>query len=184
MHVGKNFVEDFPDRVYESRLIPSLMEANRLGEKSGSGFYSFDAKRKATPDVEGIAPFLAASRQAAQLKLHSLTGPLPALTMTDIVEMIFFPVVNEACRCLAERVVVKAGDLDCAAVLGMGFPAFRGGVVHWGDEIGAQRIASKLRHWSTLYGGIYNPCPYLEDCAVQNRRLADGPIAGPDRSKL
>ena len=184
VHVGKNFVEDFPDRVYESRLIPSLMEANRLGEKSGSGFYSFDAKRKATPDVEGIAPFLAASRQAAQLKLHSLTGPLPALTMTDIVEMIFFPVVNEACRCLAERVVVKAGDLDCAAVLGMGFPAFRGGVVHWGDEIGAQRIASKLRHWSTLYGGIYNPCPYLEDCAVQNRRLADGPIAGPDRSKL
>ena len=66
----------------------------------------------------------------------------------------------------------------------MGFPAFRGGVVHWGDQVGARRIAARLREWSTRYGGIYNPCPYLEDCAVQNRTLAEGPIKGPDRSKL
>ena len=98
--------------------------------------------------------------------------------------MIFFPVVNEACRCLAEGVVVRAGDLDVAAILGMGFPAFRGGVVHWADQVGAKKIAQKLRRWSTMYGGIYNPCPYLEDCAVQNRTLAEGPIKGPDRSKL
>lgn len=58
-------------------------------------------------------------------------GPLTALTQNDIVEMIFFPVVNEACRCLAEGVVVRAGDLDTAAILGMGFPPFRGGIVHW-----------------------------------------------------
>ena len=99
-------------------------------------------------------------------------------------EMIFFPVVNEACRCLAEKVVVRAGDLDVAAVLGMGFPPFRGGIVHWADQIGAARIAGRLREWSTRYGGLYQPCPYLEDCAVQGRRLADGPAAGPDRSKL
>ena len=103
VHVGKNFVEDFPDRVYESRIIPSLMEANRLGEKSGAGFYAFDAKRRAAPDPEGLAPFLAASRAAAAQRLRSQDGPLPALTQNDIVEMIFFPVVNEACRCLAEE---------------------------------------------------------------------------------
>ena len=49
VHVGKNFVDDFPERVYESRLIPSLMAANRLGEKSGAGFYTFDAKRAPFP---------------------------------------------------------------------------------------------------------------------------------------
>ena len=98
--------------------------------------------------------------------------------------MIFFPVVNEACRCLAEGVVVRAGDLDTAAILGMGFPAFRGGVVHWADQIGAKRVVARLREWSTRYGGIYNPCPYLEDCAVQGRTLAEGPLKGPDRSKL
>ena len=188
VHVGKNFVEDFPERVYESRIIPSLMESGRLGEKSGAGFYAFDAKRRAIPDPDGIKGLLEASRQSAKTSgrlKQSAFGPLAAaLTQNDIVEMIFFPVVNEACRCLAEGVVVRAGDLDVAAILGMGFPAFRGGVVHWADQVGAKKIAQKLRRWSTMYGGIYNPCPYLEDCAVQNRTLAEGPIKGPDRSKL
>ena len=39
LHVGKNFVEAFPERVYASHLIPLLNEAGRLGEKSGAGFY-------------------------------------------------------------------------------------------------------------------------------------------------
>lgn len=53
LHVGKNFIESFPDRVYPARLILLLNEAGRLGEKTGKGFYKFDAKtRKATPDPE------------------------------------------------------------------------------------------------------------------------------------
>lgn len=47
------------------------------------------------------------------------------LSEKDIIEMIFFPVVNEACRVLAEGIAVKASDLDIAAVMGMGFPPYR-----------------------------------------------------------
>jgi enoyl-CoA hydratase/3-hydroxyacyl-CoA dehydrogenase len=43
----------------------------------------------------------------------------------DIVEMIFFPVINEACRVMDEGVVIQASDLDIASVLGMGFPKYR-----------------------------------------------------------
>ena len=43
----------------------------------------------------------------------------------DIIEMIFFPVVNEACRVLDEGIAVKASDLDISAVMGMGFPPYR-----------------------------------------------------------
>jgi 3-hydroxyacyl-CoA dehydrogenase len=39
LHVGKNFVDSFPQRVYVSSIFPALVEAKRLGEKSGSGFY-------------------------------------------------------------------------------------------------------------------------------------------------
>lgn len=39
--------------------------------------------------------------------------------------MIFFPVVNEACRVFAEGIAVKAADLDISAIMGMGFPFFR-----------------------------------------------------------
>jgi hypothetical protein len=41
------------------------------------------------------------------------------------VEMIFFPVVNEACRVLDEGIALKASDLDVASIKGMGFPSYR-----------------------------------------------------------
>lgn len=50
---------------------------------------------------------------------------LMKLTGKDIVEMVFFPVVNEACRVLDERIALKASDLDIASIMGMGFPHYR-----------------------------------------------------------
>ena len=47
------------------------------------------------------------------------------LSDQDILEMVFFPVVNEACRVMDENVVIRAADLDIASVLGMGFPKYR-----------------------------------------------------------
>lgn len=47
------------------------------------------------------------------------------LSEKDIVEMVFFPVINEACRVLDENIAVKASDLDIASIFGMGFPPYR-----------------------------------------------------------
>jgi Mn2+/Fe2+ NRAMP family transporter len=52
---------------------------------------------------------------------------LAKLPEKDIVEMIFFPVVNEACRVFAEGIAVKAADLDISSLMGMGFPPYRFG---------------------------------------------------------
>lgn len=41
----------------------------------------------------------------------------------------------------------------------------RGGVVFWGDHVGVERIYSKLKHWSTLYGSFYQPSAALERAA-------------------
>ena len=183
VHVGKNFIDDFPDRVYQSPLIPSLLTSKRLGEKSGAGFYKYDNKRRATPDPEGVEGLIAASRAQTRLPLDGSSIP-NGLTPQEIAEMIFFPVVNEACRVLDEGIVVKAGDIDTASILGMGFPAFRGGIVHWGDSVGAAVIATKLRTWATRYGGLYQPCPYLENCAIQGRTLAQGPLDTKLKSRL
>lgn len=53
------------------------------------------------------------------------TTQLLKLGDKDIVEMVFFPVVNEACRVLAEGISVKSSDLDIASIFGMGFPPYR-----------------------------------------------------------
>ena len=100
--------------------------------------------------------------------------------------MIFFPVVNEACRVLDEGIAVKAADLDISAIMGMGFPPYRfvilsiwhnyqnfvlflnfgidfirGGIIFWADSLGSKYIYSRLEKWSELYGEFFKPCANL-----------------------
>ncbi|KAJ0811389.1 putative isomerase, 3-hydroxyacyl-CoA dehydrogenase, Enoyl-CoA hydratase [Helianthus annuus] len=77
------------------------------------------------------------------------------LSDKDIIEMVFFPVVNEACRVYAEGIAVKAADLDIAGVMGMGFPPYRGGVMFCGDSVGSKYIYERLNEWSNLYGDLF-----------------------------
>ena len=55
------------------------------------------------------------------------------------------PMVNEAARCLAERIVDGPGALDLAMVFGIGFPPFRGGLCRWADSEGLPTIVAPAR---------------------------------------
>ncbi|XP_052619844.1 glyoxysomal fatty acid beta-oxidation multifunctional protein MFP-a isoform X2 [Lactuca sativa] len=84
------------------------------------------------------------------------------LSEEDIMKMILFPVVNEACCIMEEGSVVKASDIDVASVVAMGFPSYRGGVVYWADHtLGSKYICSTLETWSNAYGPFFKPCAYL-----------------------
>jgi len=179
LHVGSNFVTAFPDRVYAASLILGLNQAKRLGEKSGAGFYSYAAGRgKAQPDPAGLAPLLATSRaSAAALPKVDLRTP------ADVAAFVLFPVVNEGCRVISERVVDKPADLDVASVLAMGFPPYRGGLIKWGDLVGPARVVARLEEWERLFagsglGGFFKPCPYLKAAAAAGTPLGAGAGAG------
>jgi enoyl-CoA hydratase/3-hydroxyacyl-CoA dehydrogenase len=176
LHVGANFMTSFPDRVTKSSLIPLMNEAKRLGEKTGKGFYAFDKSRKASPDAQGIAGVVEASRKAAAGA--GIRAP-PKFSPSDreIIEAIFFPVVNEACRVVDEGIVDKAADLDVASVMAMGFPAYRGGIVFWADSVGAAYICKRLKELEAAVpaaAGFFRPCAYLQKCAAEGRKLGGG----------
>jgi len=167
--VGAQFVNAFPERVYVSRLFPLLMEAQRFGEQNGKGFYAYDDKRKARPAPE-VKDFIKQSQEDAGIMPN---GKPLALSDQEIIEMVLFPMVNESCRVLAERIVVQASDLDISTVLGMGFPPYRGGVIFWADMVGAKYIASKLNQWAKTYNNFFKPCAFLEERAASGVRLSD-----------
>ncbi|KAK7264651.1 hypothetical protein RJT34_32260 [Clitoria ternatea] len=154
---GMQFMENFPERTYKSMLIPLLQEDKRAGETTRKGFYLYDDKRKARPDPE-LKNFIEKSRSISGV---SVDPKLAKLQEKDIIEMIFFPVVNEACRVLDEGIAVKAADLDISSVMGMGFPPYRGGIIFWADSLGSKYIYSRLEKWSESYGEFFKPCSYL-----------------------
>eukprot|EP00803_Ostreobium_quekettii_P008705 evm.model.scf_1879.1 EVM.evm.TU.scf_1879.1 scf_1879:98-7109(+) len=181
LHVGKNMTEAYPDRVLISQLIPLLNKAGRLGEKNGKGFYKFGKGRKASPDPD-VTPIVQESQRAAGL--YKPGDKPPKLTDQEIIEMIFFPVVNEGCRVIAEGIVDKPSDLDVASIMGMGFPPYRGGLIFWADLVGASHVASRLDDFARRLpaaAGFFRPCEYLRDCAASGRKLEGGV---PPQSRL
>jgi enoyl-CoA hydratase/3-hydroxyacyl-CoA dehydrogenase len=121
-----------------------------------------------------VQVFLQRSREAAALP------SLKHLSADAVVEFIFFPVVNEGCRVVAERIVESAADLDIATCLSMGFPAYRGGLMHWADTYGATYIAKRLRAFALLvpsHASFFAPCEYLLRCAAAASTLSAGPPA-------
>ncbi|KAK9288148.1 hypothetical protein L1049_016596 [Liquidambar formosana] len=143
---GTQFIENFPERTYKSLLIPMMQEDKRADLQS----------------LYLLWPLFQAKLLAKLVKLSD----------KDIVEMIFFPVVNEACRVFAEGIAVKAADLDIASVMGMGFPPYRGGIMFWADSLGSKYICSRLEEWSKQYGGFFKPCAFLAERAAKGTPLS------------
>ncbi|KAM3407407.1 hypothetical protein ACQJBY_001054 [Aegilops geniculata] len=159
---GVQYLENFPERVYKSMLIPLMIEDKRTGEASQKGFYKYEGKWKASPDPE-ILNYVEESRRIAG------ATPDPELLKLDnsvIAEMVLFPVINEACRVLGEGIAFKASDLDIASIFGMGFPQYRGGIMHWADSIGTRRICTMLSEWEMKYGQFFKPCSHLLERAA------------------
>ncbi|XP_011071437.1 glyoxysomal fatty acid beta-oxidation multifunctional protein MFP-a [Sesamum indicum] len=175
---GGQFVLNFPERTYKSMLIPLMQEDKRAGETTRKGFYVYDEKRKASPDPE-IKRYI---EKARELSGVTIDPKLTKMSNKDIVEMIFFPVVNEACRVLAEGIAVKAADLDISAVMGMGFPPYRGGIIFWADTLGSKYICARLEEWSKSYGGFFKPCSYLAERAAKGAPLSL--MTDPAKSRL
>ncbi|XP_010254066.1 PREDICTED: peroxisomal fatty acid beta-oxidation multifunctional protein AIM1 [Nelumbo nucifera] len=169
--VGKEFATSFPDRAFKSPLVDLLVKSGRNGKNNGKGYYTFEKGSKPKPDPS-VVPIIEEFRRLSNI----MPGGKP-ITVSDqeIVEMVLFPVVNEACRVLDERVVVRASDLDIASVLGMSFPSYRGGIVFWADSIGSGYIYSSLKKWSETYGsvsGFFKPCRFLEERAAKGMPLS------------
>ncbi len=77
----------------------------------------------------------------------------------------------EACRVLEEGRVQDGRDIDLGVIFGLGFPAFRGGILHWAQQQGGAEIMRKLEPWRDR-GGRYEPPQLLLDWAAGKRTLS------------
>ncbi|CAI9293462.1 unnamed protein product [Lactuca saligna] len=147
--VSKEIATAFPDRTFISLVVDLLTKNGRNGSKP-------------KPD-NMVLPVIEESRRVANLMPQ---GKTIAMTDEEIVEMVLFPVVNEACRVLKEKFVLKASDLAIASVLGMSFPSYSDGIVFWADVVGSKHIYTSLKKWSEKYGNFYKSSRFLEERAM------------------
>ncbi|XP_019183757.1 PREDICTED: peroxisomal fatty acid beta-oxidation multifunctional protein-like [Ipomoea nil] len=163
----RQFAAAFPDRTFQSPLVQLMVENGHTGKKDGNGFYLYVKGKKPEPNTS-VLQIVEESRRLTKI----MPGGKPiSVTDQDILEMMFFPVINEASRVIEEGIVVRTSDLDIASIHGMKFPSETGGIIFWVDSIGPKYICSRLKSWCDSYGNFFKPSQFLEDRAARGIAL-------------
>jgi len=77
--------------------------------------------------------------------------------------------VNEAVRCLEEGIISSPRDGDVGAILGLGFPPFRGGPFRYVDSEGASSIVDIMEYLRKKHGPRFTLADLLLDMASKNK---------------
>ena len=81
--------------------------------------------------------------------------------------------INEAADILYYGIAATATDIDLVTVHGYGFPRWRGGLLHYADHIGVDRVLAMLQMFAAEDPIVWLPSPMIIDCAATKISLAD-----------
>jgi 3-hydroxyacyl-CoA dehydrogenase/enoyl-CoA hydratase/3-hydroxybutyryl-CoA epimerase len=160
-HVGQVLQEAFGARVGATDTVMGrLVSEERLGKKTGRGFYTYRGGKAVAPDPEIY---------------RLLDDPAPRELPPELLqERMVYAMVNEAALCLAERVAANPRDLDMAMVMGTGFPPFRGGLLRHVDSIGVPIVVDRLTRMADAQGDRFRPAELLQQMVREQRRFYPG----------
>lgn len=143
----------FPQRAAASGPLEAMLADGRLGRKNGTGFYRHRGRQR-RPDP-GLR------------RLLGLTRAQRAATRELLSQRMVLAMINEAARCLEEKVVGDAGMLDLAMIFGAGFPPLRGGVLRHADTIGLSKVEARLIALRAEKGDRFQPAALLSRLAAE-----------------
>ena len=129
-----------------------LAELGRIGRKAGQGFYEYpqDGRKHLWPGL--ATEFPAATRQPA---------------ISDLVQRLIAVQSVEAALCMQEGVLRSARDADVGAILGWGYPPWRGGTIGQIHTTGLGRFIAECEQLSARHGDRFNPPQLLKDMVAR-----------------
>jgi 3-hydroxyacyl-CoA dehydrogenase len=145
-----------------SKTADLLCELGRFGQKTGAGWYDYQAgKRDAIPSalVEKMVADHRASLGITPRKIGD----------EEIVQRLVFALVNEAAHILEEGIASKSGDIDMVYLTGYGFPIYRGGPMHYANELGLFNVVQAMQRFAQNPlddAAFWTPAPLLARLAA------------------
>ncbi len=157
---GRVLASAFPERIKPSPILVAMYKARRWGRKTGAGFFAYPAGHGAAepgrpdPALNGL--------------IANWARPPQGVPPKSILARLLLSMLQEAMRVLDERQVRDPQTIDLAVVSGLGFPAARGGLLHWADSLGTKRILAMIEDLSPL-GPRFAPAARLRQMAAQSQ---------------
>ena len=146
--IGNTLEKAYGRRDHVPAVLLWLRDRRMLGRKSGAGFYRYEGKTH-TPNE-----LLAQWRRGLHGEPEGAEGPnIPSdlhrdprlrLNEEDLARRLVLLMVNEAARCVEEKVVDSPEDADYGMILGTGFSPFRGGPLRYAEHLGLNKVVDEL----------------------------------------
>ena len=134
-------------------LRDKLCEMDRRGQKTGAGFYDYDAARKASPSPVVEQMVLEHASQKGITRR--------AISDEEILQRLVFPMINEGAKILEEGKALRASDIDMVWIAGYGWPVYRGGPMFYADTVGLKTVLARMEEWERTLGPEFAPSGLL-----------------------
>ncbi len=141
-----------------SDLILKLVEMGRNGQKSGAGWYRYEAGHRKPQRDAVVEDFI--QTESARLGITRRV-----ITVDEILERCIYSMVNEGARLLEKGIAQRASDIDLVMLTGYGFPAAQGGPMFMADRIGLAEVAQTVQRLHEKHGAWWEPAPLLLELA-------------------
>jgi 3-hydroxyacyl-CoA dehydrogenase len=154
------------DRGIKSEIADALCEAGRFGQKTGKGYYKYEAgSRSALPDPE--------VEKLIDETLLRLGRKKRVVSDEEILERMMYPMINEGAKILEEGIAARPSDIDVVWLYGYGWPIYRGGPMFWADTVGLKHIADRLSFYAKETNDpSLEPAPLLKKLAAEGKTFA------------
>ena len=151
--------EPFADHPSYAVIDRMVVEFGRGGRAAGAGFYNYVDGRR-TGLWEGLAQHYGAGSHE------------PQIPFVDMQERMLFIEALESVQCLDEGVLRSVPDANIGSILGIGFPAWTGGVLQYinGYPGGPAGFVARAQELAAAYGDRFQPLASLVALAAEGGR--------------
>jgi 3-hydroxyacyl-CoA dehydrogenase/enoyl-CoA hydratase/3-hydroxybutyryl-CoA epimerase len=163
--IANTLEKAYGQRDHVPTILLWLRDRQMLGRKTGAGFYKYEGKMQSPNEA------LAQWRRGLHGEPEGPEGPNippdwhrdPRLRLNEqqLAHRLIFLMVNEAARCVEEKVVESPADADYGMILGTGFAPFRGGPLRFAEHFGLKKTVDKLERLARTEEK-FSPCEILK----------------------
>lgn len=151
-----------------SRTADKLCELGRFGQKTGAGWYDYaPGKRDAIPSPV-VLELIDQHRKDQGIVPRKISDE-------EIVQRLVYSLVNEGARILEDGIASKSGDIDMVYLTGYGFPLWRGGPMHYANEVGLYNVAESMKRFAKNPrddGAFWQPAPLLRKLVAEGKKFS------------
>jgi 3-hydroxyacyl-CoA dehydrogenase/enoyl-CoA hydratase/3-hydroxybutyryl-CoA epimerase len=163
--IGNTLEKAYGRRDHVSAILLWLRDQQMLGRKTGAGFYKYEGRKQSPNDsLVKWRSGLHGDPEGAEgpnIPPDSHRDPRSRLNEEVLTHRLIFLMVNEAARCIEERVVDSPEDADYGMILGTGFAPFRGGPLRFAEHFGLKKAVEELERLAQTEEK-FAPCEILK----------------------